>query len=100
MPITKPWTLDALNACSRKAFVAALGEVFEHAPWVAEAAFSQRPFATVAAVHKAMVDALGQAQAERQSTVIRAHPELGSRVAQADLTTASLAEQGSPALTG
>lgn len=95
MTSTKPWTLDGLNECSRNGFVAALGAVFEHAPWVAEAAFGQRPFATVAAVHKAMADALRQADAERQLSVIRAHPELGSRLARADLTTASQAEQGS-----
>jgi len=95
MPVTKPWTLDTLNACPGNAFVAALSEVFEHAPWVAEEAFSRRPFATVAALHNAMVDALRQAGAERQSAVIRAHPELGSKVARADLTAASQSEQGS-----
>ncbi len=33
-------TLDELNAMDRDNFVAALGEVFEHAPWVAETAFA------------------------------------------------------------
>ena len=39
-------------------FVAALGEVFEHAPWVAQAAAAGRPYATVAALHDAMIGAV------------------------------------------
>ena len=35
-------------------FVEALGEVFEHAPWVAKRAATKRPFDTVAALHAAM----------------------------------------------
>jgi 2-oxo-4-hydroxy-4-carboxy-5-ureidoimidazoline decarboxylase len=90
-----PLTLDALNERPRDGFVAALGAIFEHAPWVAEAAFAGRPFLTVAAVHAAMVAALRAAPLARQLAVIRAHPELGSKVARAELTDASRAEQGS-----
>ncbi len=34
--MSAPLSLDAVNAMDRDAFVAALGEIFEHAPWVAE----------------------------------------------------------------
>ena len=37
-------TLDELNRMDQRAFVAALGDIFEHAPWVAEAAHAARPF--------------------------------------------------------
>ena len=84
-----PQTLATLNACPRDAFVDALGAVSEHAPWVAQAAFDRRPFVTVAALHEAMVEALRQAGAVRQLAMIRAHPELGSKVARTDLTAAS-----------
>jgi len=94
MLIPAPLTLSALNACPRDAFVDALGAIFEHAPWVAEAAFERRPFATVAALHEAMTAALLAAGAQRQMDVIRAHPDLGSKFARADLTAASQAEQG------
>ncbi len=40
-------TLDELNRMDRGAFVTALGEVFEHAPWVAEGAFAAKPFVNV-----------------------------------------------------
>jgi 2-oxo-4-hydroxy-4-carboxy-5-ureidoimidazoline decarboxylase len=51
-------TLDQLNALLTDAFVAALGDVFEHAPWVAAAVAPLRPFPTVAALHDAMVAAV------------------------------------------
>jgi len=94
-PAPKLLTLDAINECSRDRFVEALGAIIERAPWVAEAAFSRRPFATVAALHETLVEQLRQAGPERQLAVIRAHPELGTKVAPASLTAASQAEQGS-----
>ena len=48
--------LAALNAMDRDAFVAVLGPAFENAPWVAAGAWSERPFASVAALHAAMLD--------------------------------------------
>jgi len=87
--------LEYLNTCSRDAFVSALGGVFEHAPWVAEAAFPFRPFLTVAALHDAMMEAVRKAPDERQLAFVRGHPELGSKVGRTDLTHASKAEQGS-----
>lgn len=50
-----PQTLDALNAMPASSFVAALGEAFEHAPWVAEGVANGRPYPTVAALHDAMM---------------------------------------------
>ncbi len=92
---SQPLTLGALNAMAPQAFVAALGEVFEHAPWVAQATVAGRPFATVAALHDAMMTAVRTTSADRQFAFIAGHPELGSRVARGELTDASKSEQGS-----
>ena len=88
-------TLSGLNALPAPSFVAALGEVFEHAPWVAEAAAAGRPYPTVTALHDAMMQAVrpGAAPSGRLA-FIGGHPELGSRVKRADLTEHSQAEQG------
>ena len=91
---TKILTLEALNGMPAASFVAVLAEVFEHAPWVAEAAASGRPYPTVAALHQGMMQAVGAAPAERLLGFIAGHPELGSRVARAEWTDASQAEQG------
>jgi 2-oxo-4-hydroxy-4-carboxy-5-ureidoimidazoline decarboxylase len=87
-------SLDALNTLPVSAFVAALGEVFEHAPWVAETTARARPYPTVTALHDAMVQAVRAAAAERLDGFIGSHPELGSRLKRADLTGHSQAEQG------
>ena len=58
-------TLDELNAADRDAFVAALGGVFENAPWVAERAFAKRPFATVADLCAVMASGGGRGEAEQ-----------------------------------
>jgi len=81
-------------------FVAALGGVFEHSPWIAERALARRPFADVAALHAAMVDVVRGATREEQLGLLRAHPELAGREAQSGTLTAdSTAEQKSAGLT-
>ncbi|MFX8660865.1 2-oxo-4-hydroxy-4-carboxy-5-ureidoimidazoline decarboxylase, partial [Acinetobacter baumannii] len=44
-------SLADLNRTDRADFTAALGGIFEHSPWIAEAAWDARPFADVAALH-------------------------------------------------
>jgi 2-oxo-4-hydroxy-4-carboxy-5-ureidoimidazoline decarboxylase len=87
-------TLSGLNGLPPPSLVAALGEVFEFAPWVAEAVAPGRPYPTVTALHDAMMQAVLQASPERQLAFIGGHPELGSRVKRADLTDHSQSEQG------
>ena len=87
-------TLDELNAMPRERFVATLGGIFEHSPWVPEAVADARPFASVGALHAAMCDAVATAHVERQLALVRAHPELAGRAAIRDeLTDASKREQ-------
>jgi 2-oxo-4-hydroxy-4-carboxy-5-ureidoimidazoline decarboxylase len=91
--------LGSLDAADEAAFVAALGEVYEHAPWVAQAVWRQRPFATLAALHEAMMAAVRAAPAEQRLTLIRGHPDLAGKAARAGAMTAhSQAEQASAGL--
>jgi 2-oxo-4-hydroxy-4-carboxy-5-ureidoimidazoline decarboxylase len=83
----------------RARFVELFGGVFEHAPWVAEDAYPAGPFATVEALHGAMVDAMRQAPREQQLALIRAHPDLAGHAAvRGGLSAASSAEQASAGL--
>jgi 2-oxo-4-hydroxy-4-carboxy-5-ureidoimidazoline decarboxylase len=92
-------TLDELNATSVIDFVAALGGVFEHSPWVAEAAARLRPFASIDDLHGAMVDAVNAAGQVAQLRLIRVHPDLAGKAArQGDLTVESTSEQKSAGL--
>ncbi|AWN35059.1 2-oxo-4-hydroxy-4-carboxy-5-ureidoimidazoline decarboxylase [Methylobacterium radiodurans] len=92
-------SLDRLNEVDRPEFVALLGEIYEHSPWVAEAAFQRRPFATRDALRDVMNDVVSQADPERQLALLRAHPELAGRAAiRGELTTHSADEQGASGL--
>jgi 2-oxo-4-hydroxy-4-carboxy-5-ureidoimidazoline decarboxylase len=87
--------LTDLNTLPAAAFALALADVFEHAPWVAEAASPGRPFATVAALHNAMMAAVHAAPEAQKLVFLCGHPELGGKVARAGAMTAdSVAEQG------
>jgi 2-oxo-4-hydroxy-4-carboxy-5-ureidoimidazoline decarboxylase len=92
-------TLAALNRMDRASFVATLGSIFEHSPWVAEQAADARPFASVDALHEAMVAAVAAAPADVQLALMRAHPELAGKAAiGGDLTAESTREQASARL--
>lgn len=92
-------SLDTLNTLDKAGFVAALGDIFEHSPWVAEAAFAARPFASLAALAAAMQDAVRNAGDEKQLVLINAHPDLAGKAARAGALTAdSTAEQASVGL--
>jgi len=94
-----PVALDALNNLAPDAFAAALGDIFEHAPWVAGRAYAHRPFATVTALHAAMLAELGAAPPEAVTGFLNNHPDLAGPAARApDLTAASRQEQATAGL--
>jgi 2-oxo-4-hydroxy-4-carboxy-5-ureidoimidazoline decarboxylase len=87
-------TLDTLNAADHKIFTAAIGEVMELAPWVADEAYAARPFASVATLYAAMTDAARRAPTERVRALINGHPDLAGKAArEGRLTADSTAEQ-------
>jgi 2-oxo-4-hydroxy-4-carboxy-5-ureidoimidazoline decarboxylase len=92
-------SLDALNSADRVAFLAAVGEVMELAPWVADEAYAKRPFASIAALYQTMTDAVRNANVERQRALIDGHPDLAGKAARAGTLTAdSTAEQAAAGL--
>jgi 2-oxo-4-hydroxy-4-carboxy-5-ureidoimidazoline decarboxylase len=89
-----PLHLGAVNAMSEDEFVAAFGDVAEHAPWVAAAAADARPFRTRSAMIAAFRDAVAHADHRRQKALLLAHPDLAGRATIAgDLTDDSKREQ-------
>src|SRR5215475_5440195 len=92
-------TIESLNAADRDGFVAALGDIYEHAPWVARAAYDRRPFASLAALDAAMRDAVRAAAEDERLALIKGHPDLAGKAARAGTMTAhSVAEQTSAGL--
>jgi OHCU decarboxylase len=92
-------TVAELNGMPRAEFVARLGGIFEHSPWVAERVAAARPFATRELLLAAMRSAVARAAPDEQLALIRAHPKLGLRGrARATLTAASAQEQSGAGL--
>ena len=81
--------LEEVNSLGKREFVARLGGVFEHSPWIAERAWHKRPFRSLEELHRAMLDAV--ASGEDKLKLARAHPELACGEA---LTADSTSEQG------
>ena len=89
------FALSQINGMTPGEFVTVAGPVFEHSPWVAERASTERPFSSLDAMHSAMVGVVQRASAEEQLALIGAHPDL---VGRAVLTSESRGEQAAAGL--
>ncbi|KJJ95083.1 OHCU decarboxylase [Burkholderiaceae bacterium 26] len=93
------YTLSQLNGMDAPQFVQVLGGIYEHSPWVAEQAATQRPFASAEALATAMRNAVDTAGIEPQLKLVRAHPELAGKAAvRGELTAESTREQSGAGL--
>lgn len=83
-------------------FVEVFGRVWEHSPWVAEAAYDAgigTAQDTAEGLHAAMVAAMRKHSPERQKALLNAHPDLAGKLAAAgEITPESTQEQASAGL--
>lgn len=106
--IARHWTArhpaEALRPSTMSAaqFLTRFGDIFEDTPEIALRAWQPGLTAredSAEGLHAALIGALRGLPAEQQRALIRAHPELAGRLAQAgQLTQASTTEQGSAGL--
>lgn len=85
----------------RDEFIARFGGVFEHSPWIAEAAYDAGlPTAhTPDGVHSQLCAAMRATSREDKMALIKAHPDLAGKLSRAGgLTAASSGEQVSAGL--
>jgi 2-oxo-4-hydroxy-4-carboxy-5-ureidoimidazoline decarboxylase len=90
-------TLAEVNDLSRDEFIAALGPLFEGSPWIADATWPARPFATIDQLHHALCATMYAAPIKRQVALIQAHPDLAGKAAVAGTLTAESAREQSSA---
>lgn len=87
-------TIDHINQMSAAEFSAVFGKVYEHSPWIAERAFARRPFASRLDLQLALYGVVQGASRDEQIALLRSHPELAGREAQAGtMTDESVSEQ-------
>ncbi|QCI64879.1 2-oxo-4-hydroxy-4-carboxy-5-ureidoimidazoline decarboxylase [Phreatobacter stygius] len=100
MPTAAP--RDLPTTLSRALFVTRFGGVWEHSPWIAEAAFDAGLPAgadTAEGLHALMTRVMRAADDGRKLDLIRAHPDLAGKLAAAGkLTAESSGEQASAGL--
>ncbi len=93
-------SLERLNAASPAEAAAMLDGLYEHSPWIVQAALAQRPFVSLAGLKHACAQVVTQASREQQLALIRAHPELaGKAMVSKSLTAESTGEQSRAGLT-
>lgn len=90
-------TLAAINRMPTRQAVEILAGVFENAPWVATQALQSRPFASIEALHAAMLRVVREQSEDQQLRFLRGHPELAGEAARRRAMTASSIEEQSSA---
>jgi OHCU decarboxylase len=90
------------SGLDRAEFVALHGRIYEHSPWIAEAAWDAglAPGCdTVEGLHRVLAEIVDAAPRERQLALLCAHPDLAGRLAmRGELTAESTSEQASAGL--
>jgi 2-oxo-4-hydroxy-4-carboxy-5-ureidoimidazoline decarboxylase len=94
-----PLSIEEINHFAQAQFTESLGWVFEHSPWVAERAWSHRPFSSRAHLSDLMRGEVAVASIEEQLALLRAHPDLGTRAKIGPSSTSEQAGAGLDRLT-
>ncbi|MEM1253042.1 MAG: 2-oxo-4-hydroxy-4-carboxy-5-ureidoimidazoline decarboxylase [Cyanobacteria bacterium P01_H01_bin.21] len=89
------YSMSDINQMTQTEFVTAFGSVFEDTPSLVEQTWHHRPFTDLAHLHQTMVTLVNQLSQAAQLALLRAHPDLGSRV---QMAPASVQEQTSVGL--
>jgi len=104
MPENPPLPGQQLDEINEDRFVELFGDVYEHSPWVARGVWRDHDahqIATAQAMAEAMRAEVEKATAQAQMVLIRAHPDLGGKLAVAGgLTAESAREQAGAGLDG
>lgn len=75
------FTIEKINETTYDQFMKMTDGIFEHSPWIAEKAEAMKPFTSLLHLHQAMVKVVENSSPEQKLALIKAHPNLGDRVA-------------------
>ena len=84
--------IEWLNHATESQALDWLHGIYEHSPWVAQAALQHRPFRSLAHLKWALADSVTHATHAQQLALVKAHPELAAKPA-VGLTSESQQEQ-------
>ena len=78
--------LKNINKMNKEVFVATVGWVFEHSPWVAEKTWESLPFQSREILWQTMVANVQNAEESLKLELLRAHPDLGTRLKMSEVS--------------
>lgn len=80
----------------KEQFLQKYAGIYEHSPWIAEAAYASGRVGSIDEIHAAMKSAVTNASHDKKLALIKAHPDLACR--KKDMTAHSVSEQKSAGL--
>lgn len=92
-------TIAYINGLDEARFNELLGPVFEHSPWIAGRTWNERPFRSLAHLHEAMLRQIEEASPDEVLALLRAHPDLATRLKVTELSAEEQQGAGLDALT-
>ncbi|WP_144554435.1 2-oxo-4-hydroxy-4-carboxy-5-ureidoimidazoline decarboxylase [Bacillus sp. X1(2014)] len=92
-------SIATVNQLNKEEFVSAVGWVFEHSPWVARAAWESLPVHSRKELLQTMVTVVKNAEEALQLALLRAHPDLGTRLIISEVSQKEQAGVGLDRLT-
>jgi 2-oxo-4-hydroxy-4-carboxy-5-ureidoimidazoline decarboxylase len=91
--------MEDVNQMNKEEFVQKVGWVFEHSPWVASAAWENMPFESREHLLQTMIDIVQNGEESKQLALLRAHPDLGTRLQMSEISQKEQAGAGLDQLT-
>lgn len=91
--------IEDVNEINREEFVRKFGWVFEHSPWVASLAWESMPFTSQEDLLQKMINIVQNVEESKQLTLLRAHPDLGTRLQMSEVSQKEQAGVGLDKLT-
>jgi 2-oxo-4-hydroxy-4-carboxy-5-ureidoimidazoline decarboxylase len=91
--------MEDVNQMNKEEFVQKAGWVFEHSPWVASEAWENMPFQSCEHLLQTMINIVQNAEEAKQLALLRAHPDLGTRLQMSEVSQKEQAGAGLNQLT-
>lgn len=90
-------TQKSWQSWTKEEFLQQFGGLYEHSAWITEQAWEHRPFDTLQDMLNTMKKIVSQSDTSIQLTLLRQHPDLGTKIEMSDH---SQSEQAGAGLTG
>jgi 2-oxo-4-hydroxy-4-carboxy-5-ureidoimidazoline decarboxylase len=93
------FSIEDINKMEKEEFIQKVGWVFEHSPWVASLTWEVMPVKSRDNLLQTMISIVQNAEESKQLALLRAHPDLGTRLQMSEVSQKEQAGVGLDKLT-